>query len=71
MEKKKVLIGLVLFLVLFFPFDPSVILNRLVGIPIHILMYLLAFGALVYFIEGKTLKEKWSNAIKSIKKVLN
>ena len=57
----KILIILIALVIYFFPFDINIILNRVLGWGTHAIIYLIFVSFVIYFMKGKTLRDKIIN----------
>ena len=65
--KKSTLIILILVIIILFPLDPSIVINRILGWGIHSIIWILLVGFVIYQMKGRTLKQKWNNFVEQIK----
>jgi len=64
---KKTLIILIGIGVLLFPLDISILLNKVLGMPLHIILWSLFAIFVLYNVKGNSLEEKWRNIKNCIK----
>ncbi len=62
----KLLWVLILIAIILFPFDPNIIINRVLGMGAHLVLYIILIGVIIYMMKGRTLGEKISNLRREI-----
>lgn len=67
MKNNKLILLLVAIAIVIFPLDPSVLINRIIGMNGHILLYIVFIIVILYLIKGKTLKDKWNNLLRCVR----
>jgi len=68
---KRVLLILITVALVFSPFDPSVILNRIIGFKVHVWLWAGLIVLIILLIPGKGYKAKFKNAKGELKSLLN
>ncbi len=64
----KMLWILILIAIIIFPFDPGIIINRVLGMGTHLILYIILIGVIIYLMRGRTLGEKINNLRREITK---
>lgn len=67
MTKKALLLILIIVAFSIFPFDVSVILNRVLGMGTHIAIFVVLVIIIFYMANGTTLSQKWNNIKRMLK----
>lgn len=70
MKKTKIVLLLVLAAVILFPFDPNIIVNRVLGMGGHIIIYIILIAVILLLIRGRTLGEKITNLKAQVRRAL-